>query len=56
MTETAYAEAMGAAADAIDAARARVQDTRIRLAQLRDGSLTQAEQIAICEVYGEFGR
>ncbi len=36
--------------------RAELQAERIRLAQLRDGMLTRDEQIAMLEVYEEFGR
>ncbi|HEX8007633.1 MAG TPA: hypothetical protein VF482_14540 [Trebonia sp.] len=43
-------------AEALDHLSAEVLDLRIWLAQQRDGMLTEAEQIAVLDVYGEFGR
>lgn len=39
-----------------DALGAELQDVRIRLAQERDSLLTEAEMIAMLDVYEEFGR
>jgi hypothetical protein len=48
--------ALAQAADLIDQAREQVQAARIALAQRRDDLLTEAELLAMLDVYEEFGR
>ena len=44
------------AARLLDELRAEIQAMRIQVAQKRDDALTEAELIAMLEVYEEFGR
>ena len=47
---------LGRAVELLDQFTAEIQNARIEIAQQRDGSLTEAEQIAVLDVYEEFGR